>query len=174
MNLLLIVLITVTFQACSVPHKKRPAIKAPEPTANFEEPRYDDGGYGIAYPNKALTPGSVVDATREDVCAPGYSKRMRAKVSKQTKALVYYRYGLKYDSKHFQIDHLIPISIGGSNDPDNLWPQPIINNYGFREKQKVAAYLHNQVCADKMDIRDAQEMIRVDWHAVYSSMGEKN
>jgi hypothetical protein len=29
------------------------------------------------------------------------------------------------DRDKYKIDHLIPISCGGSNSPDNLWPQPI-------------------------------------------------
>lgn len=138
---------------------------------NYEEVGFGQKSFMVAYPNLELTPGDVIpEATRDTVCAKGYSKKMRGEVSKQDKIYVYYRYGLTYDSKHYQIDHFIPLSIGGSNKPENLWPQPIQNNAGFLEKQRVAQYLHEEVCADKINIKDAQEAVRKDWHHVYRHM----
>lgn len=135
---------------------------------NYEEVGFGLKSFMVAYPNPDLTPGDVVaDATRDTVCASGYAKKMRREVSKEDKTLIYYRYGLTYDSKHYQIDHFIPLSIGGSNDMKNLWPQPIQNNAGFIEKQQVADYLHRQVCSGAMDIHEAQAQVCKDWHAVY-------
>lgn len=134
---------------------------------DYEEVGYDQKSFMVAYPNPALTPGDTVPATRETVCSSGYSKRMRRNLSKADKAAIYSRYGLPYDSKHYQIDHFIPLSIGGSNDQKNLWPQPIEKNVGFIEKQQVADFLHRQVCSDAIDIHEAQEMIRKDWHAAF-------
>lgn len=141
---------------------------------DYEEPAFGEKSYLVAYPNLSLTPGDVItSATREVVCKSGYSKRMRRDLSKNEKAEVYARYGLPYDSKHYQIDHFIPLSLGGSNEPENLWPQPIVNNAGFIEKQQAADYLHTEVCAGRMKIRTAQDKMRADWHAVYRQRKEK-
>lgn len=46
------------------------------------------------------------------------------RVSSSTKRKVYERYGIpERHRKDYTIDHLIPLSISGSNDFDNLWPQ---------------------------------------------------
>lgn len=140
---------------------------------NYEEVGFGQKSFMVAYPNTELTPGDIIEnATRETVCSSGYSKRMRRDLVKKDKEKIYERYGLPYDSKHYQIDHFIPISIGGSNDPKNLWPQPIVNNAGFIEKQQVANYLHNKVCEGSIDIRDAQIAVKQDWHLVYHHMLE--
>lgn len=144
-----------------------------EPT-KFEEVPFGQKSFSVAYPNKDLTPGAVVpNATKELVCKPGYSRSMRDELTNDEKKAVYRRYDMDYDSEHYQIDHLIPISIGGSNDITNLWPQPIERNIGFLGKQQVANYLHNEVCAGRMEISVAQEKIKKDWHAVYLTLQGK-
>lgn len=137
----------------------------------YEESAFGQKSFGVAYPNKALTPGSAIEGvTVKDVCASGYARHVRQELSQKTKKQVYKKYGVPYDTGRYQIDHFIPISIGGSNEISNLWPQPILNNAGFLEKQQVANYLHKAVCGKKMTIQDAQRQIADNWHAVWLSM----
>lgn len=124
------------------------------------------------YPNPTKTPGAIYqNITEVDVCDSGYAKRVRNVPVSQKKS-VYKSYEISYPQPtgNYELDHFIPLSIGGSNDDKNLWPEPATPVPGFREKDKVEFYLYNQICSGKMSIRDAQESIRTDWYKVYQTI----
>src|SRR5262252_1258347 len=76
-------------------------------------------------PDPKLTPGDTFDVTAEDVCVPGYAKKVRA-VPAWLKRQAYAEYGItQYKTGDYEVDHLIPLplSLGGSNSIRNLWPQ---------------------------------------------------
>jgi hypothetical protein len=74
-------------------------------------------------PDPKLTPGDVFDVTAQDVCVPGYAKKVRA-VPAWLKRRAYAEYGItEYKPGDYEVDHLIPLSLGGSNSIRNLWPQ---------------------------------------------------
>jgi hypothetical protein len=82
--------------------------------------------------------------TEKDVCDPGYSKPIRNVPILQKKS-IYRSYNVKFPqpSGAYEVDHFIPLSIGGSNDDKNLWPEPAVPIPGFREKDKVEYYLYS-------------------------------
>jgi hypothetical protein len=70
--------------------------------------------------------------------------------------------------KHYQMDHLIPLSLGGNaTDTRNIWPQPLIAQWSARRKDFLEEKLHEKVCKGEMGLKDAQEEIRADWIASY-------
>src|SRR5437016_4455879 len=74
-------------------------------------------------PDPKLTPGDVLDVTKEDICTPGYTKRVR-NVPAAVKRKVFEEYGIQNPGKgEFEVDHLISLELGGSNSIKNLWPQ---------------------------------------------------
>jgi len=74
-------------------------------------------------PDPKLTPGDTFDVTAQDVCVPGYAKKVRA-VPAWLKRQAYAEYGItQYKTGDYEVDHLIPLSLGGSNSIRNLWPQ---------------------------------------------------
>jgi hypothetical protein len=74
-------------------------------------------------PDPKLTPGDVFDVTIQDICVPGYSKKVRA-VPQSLRKQAYAQYGITSANEgDYQMDHLIPLSLGGSNSIRNLWPQ---------------------------------------------------
>ena len=81
-------------------------------------------------PNAKLTPGDTFDVTAQDVCVPGYAKKVRA-VPAWLKRQAYAEYGITQSKTgDYEVDHLIPLSLGGSNSIRNLWP-PIDQNFAL-------------------------------------------
>ena len=124
-----------------------------------------------ALPDSACTPGAIFpNVTKNDICVPGYSSQVR-NVPESEKNQVYAEYGIaSHTTGQYEVDHLISLELGGSNDIANLWPEPAEPRPGFHEKDKVENYLHDQVCSGAMALSDAQYTIATDWLSVYQSM----
>lgn len=124
-----------------------------------------------ALPDGACTPGAIITtATREQICTSGYAKNVRD-VPTSEKDQVYAEYGIKsHRPGQYEVDHLISLELGGSNDIANLWPEPAEPRPGFHEKDKVENYLHDQVCSGAMSLAQAQEQIATNWLAVYPKL----
>ena len=122
----------------------------------------------VIYPNRTMTPGDVMSINITEICVSGYSDSIRD-VSQATKDAVYREYLLSPEQPEgaFEIDHLIPLSIGGSNDIKNLWPQPVDPRPGYKEKDRLETYYHKQVCDGKMDLEEAQAIMANNWFQGY-------
>lgn len=108
-------------------------------------------------PDRVCTPGVVDPAiTKVDIC-PHLGSTVVRRVPQSVKDDVRRRYN---DYNPGEIDHLISLELGGSNDEANLWPQdgPIPN-----AKDTVENRLHRQVCAGQITLAQAQQKIRTDW-----------
>jgi hypothetical protein len=122
---------------------------------------------GAVMPNAALTPGDVLSTNVNEICVSGYAKRARD-VSTATKNQVYAEYGIISRAPgEYEIDHLVPLGIGGSNDVKNLWPQPTNPRPGRLEKDALEDELHKRICDRSIDLRTAQSDIATDWVAAY-------
>lgn len=125
-------------------------------------------------PDPECTPGAVfTGVTREQICVSGYSKSVR-NVSQAVKKKIFATYGIAYPVPFgsYEIDHLIPLSLGGSNEYANLWPKSAEPYPGFFEKNVTGNFLVEQVCAGRVDLEVAQEAIANDWYAIYQSIPE--
>lgn len=122
-------------------------------------------------PDSRCTPGAVFEVSTTTICTAGYSRSVR-NVSVKTKRQVYAEYGLSYPqaSGAFEVDHLIPLELGGSNDVANLFPEAAEPTPGFHEKDLVENYLHDEVCDGVIGLSAAQEQIARDWLAVYDTL----
>jgi hypothetical protein len=123
---------------------------------------------GVVLPDPAVTPGfAFADVTALDTCDLHYSLGVR-QPRFNDKVLAFAAYGVSiHDRDIFQVDHLIPISLGGSNDERNLWPQPYDDTAGAEQKDLIERQLRGLVCSDKMTLPDAQAAIAKDWWAAY-------
>lgn len=107
------------------------------------------------------TPGSLCE--RNDISFDAYHfaehvPYCRPRVTDELKHAVLSSYGI--DDKNadiFEFDHLIPLALGGSNSPDNIWPQPIGD---VKEKNDFEEKLYNQMKAGTLTQKDAVEQIK--------------
>lgn len=71
-----------------------------------------------------------------------------------------------------EIDHFIPVALGGSNSVGNLWAQPEVNlwnneDWGFHKKDRLETYLVAQMKHQAITPAEAQKCIKDDWVACY-------
>jgi hypothetical protein len=125
-------------------------------------------------PDPECTPGALFpEVTKDDVCTPGYSKSVR-NVTQKTKEQVYASYGVTTRLPgQYEVDHLISLELGGSNDISNLWPEIDNPRPGYHEKDQVENYLHDQVCKGKMSLEEAQLQIAHNWLVIYQMIIQK-
>ena len=143
-----------------------PATTEPATTEAATVPTLPDVPAGLATQNPALTPGDIDPAVTQDnigqtICVAGYTAKIR-NVSTATKAQVFAEYSITPTPGAYEIDHLIALEIGGSNDIRNLWPEPYSGADNAHDKDAIENGLHTQVCAGTLPLATAQDEI-VHW-----------
>src|ERR1035437_2092492 len=125
-------------------------------------------------PDKNLTGGSVRTGDRDAAC--GHAKENRGPMSAARRDEILRRYGLPAGTHpDYEIDHLIPLCLGGSDDPSNLWPQPrrsIEKTWNAEAKDRLERLMCNMVCDGQIDIATAQQAFATDWIAAYQTYYE--
>ena len=122
-------------------------------------------GPAYVYPNASLTTGAVLTTDASTICAPGYASSVRD-VSTASKKQVYAEYGVSYPQPTgaYEVDHFIPLEIGGSNDLTNLWLEAATPTPGFHQKDQFENYEHDQVCDGTISAAEAQSRMASDWY----------
>lgn len=96
-------------------------------------------------PSPCLTPGVIRTSDPVVICVRGYATRTRRELSSAQWAArrrqVLARYGLAKNPG--EIDHFLPLSGGGANDLENLWPEAAPQ---FKGKDAAEAGLHAGIC----------------------------
>src|SRR5690349_14389447 len=87
-------------------------------------------------PNPRLTPGEARPVTVADICKPEY-KNPAKKVSIRLKSRVFTRYHIDPYKVGYNVEHLIPVRLGGTNSLDNLWPQPLSGEWYWHRKNQL-------------------------------------
>src|SRR3954447_3027850 len=117
-------------------------------------------------PDRRCTPGARFRrVTKPRVCRSGYSEQVR-NVSESAKDRVYAAYGRRrhFDGANGEVDHLVPLELGGSNARANLFPQRAPYSH---EKDQLENALHADVCAGRLPLRRAQRLIARNWARAY-------
>lgn len=120
---------------------------------------------GLPLPNHGLTPGATfAGVTASQVCTPGWSSAHRD-VTQSERYSVFASYGIPYsEHSRYELDHLIPLEVGGSNSTANLWPEPQTeNDASGPDKDALENRLHALVCNGQLPLATAQQAIAANW-----------
>ena len=117
-------------------------------------------------PNARLTPGEALNVTADDLCKPGRAE-IDGRISVQVKSQVFDRYGIRGTLIDYNVDHLIPPGLGGSNSIKNLWPEPLVGEWTYQMKNQLERRLRKLVCSGALNLKIAQQEIATDWIDAY-------
>jgi hypothetical protein len=119
-------------------------------------------------PDPYLTPGSFRPLQREQVCGTGSYQQARVD-SPELRQAVLREYGMPGTAAtDHEIDFLVIPELGGTEDLQNLWPEPYDSTvWNARVKDHLEEHLHTLVCEQKIDLATAQRDIATDWIAAY-------
>src|SRR3954465_10888210 len=126
----------------------------------------------VPMPNPQQTPGKANPAlTKAILCSPGFHTKPYRHVSASEKRAACAAYGIfkGCPGRGYEIDHLIPLELGGSNDMLNLWPQPASRRgvVGYQDKDALENHLHRMVCSGEISLGGAQSRIAHDWYHLW-------
>ena len=132
-------------------------------------------GGGGNLPDRRCTPGSIDTVVaqaniRSTICTSGYTRTIRPPESQTEHAkfdVSYPAYGIQGDPVS-ELDHLVPLELGGSNDITNLWPElgSIPNPKDAEENA-----LNSAVCRGQVTLAAAQAAVAHDWETAESVLG---
>jgi hypothetical protein len=117
-------------------------------------------------PDPRCTPGAFVRKTRADVC-DGNTDRPNLPAAERRRLLA--NYGVPgWTGRDGEVDHLVPIALGGLTVRANLWVErgPIPN-----PKDRLEAVIYRRVCFGDpapMRVRTAVRVFSADWRAAFT------
>jgi hypothetical protein len=127
-------------------------------------------------PDRSCTPGSIDPAVSQGdvhstICRARWTETVRPPVSQTGPA----KYQIAYPAYHLaggavsELDHLVPLELGGSNDITNLWPE--VGKVSNNPKDKVENALNHAVCDGKVSLAAAQLAIASNWLTAEARLG---
>jgi hypothetical protein len=115
-----------------------------------------------ALPDRRCTPGRADTQDLQVICHT--STALRRHVTRRTELGILAAYGIPLAQKNrYKIDHLIPLEMGGSNDPANLWPQLVAESLRKDLSERLA---HELVCRHHASVAELQQRFTEDWTRV--------
>jgi hypothetical protein len=126
-------------------------------------------------PDGNVSRGQVSIREKSKLCPHAETTALR-NVTDAEKKTVCAEYGIaaaECTGANYEIDHIISLELGGSNDISNLFPQPFRPAPGAHEKDQVENWLHARVCSGGISLYAAQRLIARDWYRLYVEMEEQ-
>jgi hypothetical protein len=126
-----------------------------------------------ANPDRACSPGAYSSRiTTAVLCSPGFHTALIRNVPDSERFVVEREYGLTpgHYGDSLEIDHIVALELGGSNDAANLYPERADAHPGYHVKDRLENRLLALVCAGAVELRDAQRRIATNWQALYQAV----
>jgi hypothetical protein len=132
---------------------------------------------GYPVPDPRCTPGGIDPSVTADVLRnPAWRTGCvrNCETSEAEKHITYRWYGLRVprrnygDSQVCELDHLVPLELGGADGLGNTWPEcgpsaVALDERYFKIKDRVENYLADEVKSGNMSLAAAQLGIASDW-----------
>jgi hypothetical protein len=121
-------------------------------------------------PDRACSPGAIVTTrTAKVLCSKSFHTSDVRSVPDSLKRQVEDENGLKPKryGNTLEIDHIVSLELGGSNDIANLYPELAP---GYHVKDVLENKLHALVCRGEITLHTAQRRIAADWTKFYANI----
>lgn len=121
-------------------------------------------------PDRRCSPGAYYPGITEAVvCSSGFHTSSIRHVSESERHAVEIEYGLAATTygHTLEIDHIVPLELGGSNEIGNLFPERAYAHPGYHVKDRLENRLHALVCSNRLGLRAARLGIASNWRALY-------
>ena len=111
-------------------------------------------------PDTEITPGDFCSEDDKDFYEHRYKEKMPycdRNVAQWLKNRVYKAYTIPEKCRHrYTVDHLVPLSLGGNNAQENLWPEHVLVK---RTRQQLELDLYKAVERNEMSSQDAVQIL---------------
>jgi hypothetical protein len=126
-----------------------------------------------ASPDHHCSPGAYYSGlTKAVICSASFRTSDVRNVSQSEKYEVEAEYGMaeRLYGRTLEIDHIVSLELGGSNEVANLFPEKANARPGYKVKDRLENRLHDLVCSGQMSLRSAQTQIAANWQELYEKV----
>jgi hypothetical protein len=128
----------------------------------------------LVLPDPVVTPGEALNLSLPETKKIGSGPGHLSNLSAEVKRAVFGGYGLSVDERNYEIDHLIPLSLGGANSTKNLWPHSRKGSFWTVEKKMaLEKRLYRLVRSGRLPLLTARQEIASNWAKAYRKYIDK-
>jgi Protein of unknown function (DUF3761) len=123
-----------------------------------------------ALPDRRCSPGGYYSRlTRAIICGSGFSTSSIRDVPQSEKYAVEREYGMpaKLYGRRVEIDHIIPLELGGSNSIANLFFEPGSGQANYHVKDAAEDRAKAWVCDGRISLAAARRGFATNWEKLY-------
>ncbi len=167
---------TATAKSSSTPATPVPTLTPIATLPDLAGPGRCHAGDGGFLADRLCTGGAVDSRVSQSniaatICRSGYTETVRPPVSvtEPIKRQRMTTYGINAPLALYELDHLIPLELGGATTTANLWPEPLAGSRGAHRKDDLENALRSQVCSGAVSLAVAQLAIATNWEDAYQT-----
>jgi Protein of unknown function (DUF3761) len=124
-------------------------------------------------PDRRCSPGGYYKLlTRAVICSSSFHTGTIRNVSQTEKFAVEREYGMAatYYGYSIEIDHIVPLELGGSNSIANLFAEPGSGRANYHVKDEAENRAKDWVCEGRLSLKAARRGFATDWERLYRNL----